>query len=72
MCVCTVTSWYLTQTGGNILANLFSAITVILLINMPIPKFDSSCKIFATNLNAANLLRTKYSIGKTQRKNIMF
>ena len=36
--------------------NLFSVITVILLINMPIPfKFDS-CKNFATNLNAANSL----------------
>ena len=38
------------------LRNLFSVITVILLINMPITfKFDS-CKNFATNLNAANSL----------------
>ena len=38
------------------LRNLFSVITVILLINMPIPfKFDS-CSNFATNLNAANSL----------------
>ena len=38
------------------LSNLFSVITVILLINMPIPfKFDS-CKNFATNLNAASSL----------------
>ena len=38
------------------LPNLFSVITVILLINMPIPfKFDA-CKIFATYLNTANSL----------------
>ena len=38
------------------LPNLFSVITVILLINMPIPSKFDSCKIFATNLNAANSL----------------
>ena len=38
------------------LPNLFSVITVILLINMPIPFKFESCQILATNLNAANSL----------------
>ena len=41
------------------LQNLFSVITVILPINMPIPFKFNSCKNFATNLNAANSLGRK-------------
>ena len=44
---------------------LFSVITVILLIDMPIPfKFDS-CENFATNLNAANSFRK--SVRKSEK-----
>ena len=38
------------------LPNLFSVLTVILLINMPIPFKFNSCKIYATINNAANSL----------------
>ena len=38
------------------LPNLFSVITVMLLINMPLPFKVDSCKNFATNLNAASAL----------------
>ena len=53
--------WFLarntcTQQPLTRLPNLFCVITVILLINMPIPfKFDA-CEIFATYLNTANSL----------------